>query len=439
MEGPTSRRTSSASAAVADGDLVGQPVAGLEPGYRKVSVPAALASGDPACFRHDSSLTAACAVAASRGGSMVVATSAGTAPPWYYALVGAVARVLSEGNGVLAYRMATVLLGAAILGHALARSARYGGSAWLVVALTPSAWFLTGVVGTSGIEIALVALALVEAVARFHQRAGSVSLARVTVPLAVCLLLRPAAIIDIAVVALVVAPTLPRPVTRRTVAALASPFVVVAIASLAWNRWSDFVFSNRSTADSDSLPAALGRSLGDIPTTVHQAIGALGWNEFHAPFLAQAVWVATLAFAAYWAFTHSPRRWWHVYWAVAALLLPTVVEVMVHGRIGPVWQGRYSIAFALGGVLYAGTCAMPPRAVMRRFLIAAVCAEVLTLWHTLRRYMVGLDGSTTLQQPSWTPPLNPWLLLAVNAAAMAWLATMTLRRQGMTYPKTSTM
>ena len=357
---------------------------------------------------------------------MVVATSAGTAPPWYYAIVGASARVLSEGNGVLGYRMATVLLGAVIFGYALARSARYGGSAWLVVALTPSAWFLTGVVGTSGIEIALVALALVEAVARFHPRAGSDSLARVTVPLAVCLLLRPAAIIDIAVVALVVAPTLPRPVTRRAVAALATPFVVVAIASLAWNRWSGFVFSNRSTADSDSFAGALGRSLGDIPTTVHQAIGALGWNEFHAPFLAQAVWVATLAFAAYWVFTHSPRRWWHVYWAVAALLLPTMVEVVVHGRIGPVWQGRYSIAFAIGGVLYAGTCAIPPRAVMRRFLIAAVCAEVLTLWHTLRRYMVGLNGSTTLQDPSWTPPLNPWLLLAVNAAAMAWLAAMTL-------------
>jgi hypothetical protein len=196
---------------------------------------------------------------------------------------------------------------------------------------------------------------------------------------------------------------------------------------LAWNRWSGFVFSNRSTADSDSLVAALGRSLGDIPTTVHQAIGALGWNEFHAPFLSQAVWVATLAFAVYWTFIHSPQRWWHVYWAIAALLLPTMVEVVIHGRIGPVWQGRYSIAFALGGVLYAGTCAIPPRAVMRGFLIAAVCAEVLTLWHTLRRYMVGLDGSMTLLDPSWTPPLNPWLLLAVNAAAMSWLAAMTLQ------------
>jgi hypothetical protein len=51
---------------------------------------------------------------------------------------------------------------------------------------------------------------------------------------------------------------------------------------------------------------------------------------------------------------------------------------------------------------------------------------VLTLWQTLRRYMVGLDGSFTLQHASWHPPLNPWLLIATNAAAMAWLAVVAL-------------
>ena len=59
---------------------------------------------------------------------------------------------------------------------------------------------------------------------------------------------------------------------------------------------------------------------------------------------------------------------------------------------------------------------------MREVVIAAVCAEVLTFWHTLRRYMVGLDGSITLRGASWHPPLNAWLLIAVNGAAMAWLA-----------------
>jgi predicted membrane protein DUF2142 len=414
------------AAAAAHGDVVGQPVAWLDPGYRKVDVPVALASGSPACYRHDGTRTAACAVATPGKATIGVATAAGTAPPWYYTIVGAVTRVFSDGTSVLAYRMAAVLLCAIILGHALARSRRYAGSAWLVAALTPSAWFLIGVVGTSAIEIALVALALVEAVGRFHPRAGNASTLRVTVPLAIALLIRPAALIDVAVVGLILVPTLPRPLTKRCLALVVGPLAVVGAASLAWNRWTGLIFSDRRTADSDSLFSALGRSLDGIPTTAHQAIGALGWNEFFAPAAAQLIWVATLAFAAYWVFVHSPDRWWHFRWAAAALLLPTIFELVVHRRIGTIWQGRYSIPFAMGGVLYAGRSAAPSHSVMRRIVIAAGCAEVATLWHTLRRYMVGLDGSITLQDAVWRPPLNPWLLLAVNGAAVAWLAALAL-------------
>lgn len=410
------------AAAVADGDLVGKPVPRLEPGYRQVTVPAPLASGDPACYRHDETITAACAAPTNRTGTMDVATSAGTAPPWYYAVVGLPVRLLSSGRSVMAYRMVAVLLCAAILGQAVARSRRFGGSAWLFAALTPPAWFLIGVVGTSGVEIALVTLALVEAVARFHAGSAGASLTRVTVPLAACLLLRPAALIDIALVVLFVWPTLPRPFRPRYLAVHATPFAAVGLAVVAWNRWTGFVFDDRRTADADSLPSALGRSLRGIPTTVHQALGALGWNEFFAPVAAQAVWVATLALAAYWVFEHSSDRWWHARWIAAALLLPTVVELLLHRRIGEIWQGRYSIPFAIGGVLYAAGGVAPSRRLLRNIVIAASCAEVFTLWHTLRRYMVGLDGSLTLRHPAWTPPLNPWLLLVVNAGGIAWLA-----------------
>jgi hypothetical protein len=100
--------------------------------------------------------------------------------------------------------------------------------------------------------------------------------------------------------------------------------------------------------------------------------------------------------------------------------------VLLHRRIGEIWQGRYSIPFAMAGVLYAATTLAPPRRVARALVIAAACAEVLTLWHTLRRYMVGLDGSLTLQHAAWNPPLNPWLLIAINAAAITWLASQAI-------------
>ena len=207
---------------------------------------------------------------------------------------------------------------------------------------------------------------------------------------------------------------------------LAAPFAIVGVASVAWNHWTGFVFDDRRTADTTSAATTVGRSLSRIPLTVHQAIGALGWNEFFAPVVAQLIWAATLAIAAWWVFTHSPDRWWHVRWAVAALVLPAIVAVSVHRQIGPVWQGRYSIAFAIGGVLYAARCAPPSRTVMRVVVIATATAEVLTLWQTLRRYMVGLDGSILLRHASWTPLVNPWVLLTLNGAAVAWLASVAL-------------
>lgn len=412
------------AAAVAQGDLLGKPVAGFEEGYRQVTVSNALASGDPACFRHDESITADCAVAKPATGAIAVATSAGIAPPWYYAIVGIVARVLSDGDGVLAYRMAAVLLGAAILGYAVARGRRYGGSGWMVAAFTPSAWFLLGVVGTSGIEIALIVLAIVEAVCRFHSRSEPGSLLRVILPLSICLLLRPAATIDVAMVALVLIPTVPRPVTKRAVVTIAGPLVAAGVASLAWSRWTGLVVSDQRTADTNSLTTALDQSLRGIPTTVHQAIGAMGWNEFYAPVITQVMWVALLMVAVYWVVVRSSARWWHAWWIVAALLLPTIIEVALHRRIGAIWQGRYSIPFAMGGVLYAARDRPPARRVLSTLVIVAALAEVVGLWHTLRRYMVGLDGSLALQHAAWRPPLNPWLLLAVNAAAMAWLAVL---------------
>ncbi len=417
------------AAAAANGDLLGTPVAGLEPGYRQVTAPASLASGDPACFRHDDTITAACAVPSADSANVEVATSAGAAPAWYYAVVGVIARVVSSGDDALQYRMAALLLCAMILGYAFARSASFAGGGWLIAALTPSAWFLIGVVGTSAIEIALVALAVVEAVRRFHDHADTESLARVTVPLAICLILRPAAVIDVVVVALVLIPTIRRPLVKRDMTMLALPLVAAGVATLAWNRWTGLIVSDSRTADTDSLVAAIRRSLGGIPTTAHQAIGALGWNEFFAPALARLVWWATLAFVAFWVAVRGSQRWWHVRWAVIALLVPTVIEVIVHHRIGGIWQGRYSIPFAMAGVLYAGSVTAPPRAALRGVVAAASCAEVLTLWHTLRRYMVGLDGSLTLQHASWRPPLSPWLLLIVNCAAMAWLATIALNSE----------
>ena len=65
--------------AVAHGDLLGDPVPGLPPGYRAVTVPASLGTGDPACYRHDPTVPSDCA-AAQGSGSVTVATAESTRP-----------------------------------------------------------------------------------------------------------------------------------------------------------------------------------------------------------------------------------------------------------------------------------------------------------------------------------------------------------------------
>ena len=128
---------------------------------------------------------------------------------------------------------------------------------------------------------------------------------------------------------------------------------------------SPILFTDRRTADAHPFATALNKSLHGVPTTVHQAIGALGWNEFFAPLLAQVIWICVLGFAVHRALRRRSR--WHALWLAAGLLLPTVVEVFVHRSIGEVWQGRYSTVFAIGGVL-------PPGAIRRASLRPVTCS-----------------------------------------------------------------
>ncbi len=145
--------------AVANGDLLGAPADGLPPGYRTVTVPAGLGTGDPACYRHDPDVPSGCADG-ERDGEVTVSSSAGTNPPLYYALVGLPPRLLGVADDPLAYRLSAAALVAIVLGLVVARLGVHGDHAVLVAALiTPSCWFLWGVVNPNAIEIALVALA----------------------------------------------------------------------------------------------------------------------------------------------------------------------------------------------------------------------------------------------------------------------------------------
>lgn len=429
----------------------------LAPGYRIVDVPASLASGDPACFRHDSAVTPDCAVPSSSTATVPAATSAGINPPLYYALVGSLARFGDESQP-LTYRYAAAALVAAVLALAAWRLAALAlRRPWAAIvalgAITPAAWFLFGVVNPNSLEIALAALAWV-GVARWwcspDERTPGAAW-WIGVPMAAAVAIRPVALSTAATVVVVVY-LAARP-SKRAAMAMWVP-IMAAIASLAlWQVVLGMaVVDDPRTAEHGSVAHAFGEAIGGVPRSAAELVGSLGWLEYWATLAAQLAWgvavvaagraavvagrsdvLPTSALTSDSADRPARRRLQAaaVVWLVALVATPVVFEVVFFGSIGPIWQGRYSISLWLGGaaLLMSATPgpAAPGPAARHRVAAAALgglaLAEVTTFWAVVRRATVGTDGSWWFTDAvDIGAPAHPRLLLLAHAAIVAVLA-----------------
>lgn len=443
------------AAAVARGELVGEPAGavgdGLPSGYRVVSVPAALASGDPACYRHDPTVTSECADSAAAKERVRAATSAGAYPPLYYALVGVPVRLIGGSAEMYWYRVVAAVLNAIVLAVVALRLRPFGHAAVVATtALTPAAWFLLGVVNPNGFELALVLLAWV-GVARWctdggrapvstdapprwvsrHaslQRAGRVRWAGrvgsaenreawwVSVPLAIAMACRPVAVLA-ALTVLVVVEVRARPTWTQRVR-LWGPVALAGTAVAAWNVGVGLQVDDPRTAGTGSFAEATRAAILAVPTTMSEAINSLGWLEFAAPAGVLAIWSAIAVI--------SMRAWRPsrqivgpaVVWAVLLVATPVVFEVAVHRSLGPIWQGRYSLPTFVGIVaLVLCERVSISRRSAKAIVALVVAVEVTTYWWVVRRYAVGTEGSSWLSDANASSALLPpsaWV--AINAA-----------------------
>ena len=438
--------------AVAHGEVRGErpdpATLDLAPGYRIVDVPASLASGDPACFRHDSTVTPDCAVPSTSVEPVAAATSAGINPPLYYAVVGTLAR-LGDTADPISYRIAAALLVGVVLllaARRMAPLARRSQRAALVglAAVTPAAWFLFGVVNPNALEIALAALAWV-GVARWwcepNHRTARAAL-WIAVPLAVAVAARPVALAT-AVAALALTYLASRP-TRRVLAALVAPLMAALLSLAVWQAVLGVgVVDDPRTARQGSVIDALGQAVGGLPRTAAELVGSLGWLEYRAPLVVQLLWLAALAMVVGAAWRGTGRRWRTAaaVWAVLLVATPVVFEVVFYASIGPIWQGRYSIPLWLGGAALVAIAqhASGDRAGRdehrNRVAVPTVLAavEVFTFWTVLRRSTVGTDGSWWFTDAVTVgAPDHPWLLLVVHVALVTVLAAMAHRGRVLT-------
>lgn len=418
--------------AVAHGDVLGGPTTGLAPGYRAVTVPASLGTGDPACYRHDPTLDSTCAAPTGGGDERVeVATSAGTNPPLYYALVGGLARLVGGADDTLAYRLAAASLVAvalALVAHRMAAAAGGGAAGVALVAVaTPSCWALWGVVNPNALEIALFALAATGVVSG-RTNPATTDAWWIGVPLGLAIAMRPIAAVWAAAVLVVTAVEWRRPVRPRHVVVACAPAVAAGLSVIAWSAWSALVVSDERTAGSGSRLTALRESIGGLPRTGLELVTSMGWLEYRAPWPAVAAWAAAVVIVVRARPSVATASWL----ALAAVLavFPVVFEVALYERIGLIWQGRYGLpVVAVAAVLAVG---MATRAPTRRHVtllvsLAAV-TTIVTYWTAARRAAVGTDGSWWFHDAARTSRLlgpGTWAvvhtaLVLAGAAVVAW-------------------
>lgn len=425
------------AAAVADGQVRGDPAPGMAGGFRVVRVPAPLASGDPSCYRHDPAVPATCAAASDAAGTAQVATSAGINPPLYYAMVGVPVRLLGHAADTTWYRLVATWWNALVLALVLGRARRHAGAPTIgvlvtIAAVTPAAWFLLGVVNPNGLEIALALLAWVSITPLVAERSVCERIRPpvaaclwVSVPAAVAISIRPIAVIAIAAMAVVLAigTSWTRGWGWHRRAALLAPVGVAALGVAIWNATVRLAFDDPRLADHGSRVAALGTSLRGTPATLREMVGSASWLEYTMPVVSQLVWWvgAIGALVVGWRIGSARRRWMLLGWVAVLLLAPVAFEVIAAQRVGFIWQGRYSIPTAMGLAMFA-IGARPGLRTIRVVAVALVVAELAAFWATLRRFTVGTSGPwwlVDLGPASWRPTIGPTVLLILHAACVA--------------------
>jgi hypothetical protein len=438
--------------AVAQGELGTRSSSDLTEGQSLVEdVPKSLDLGSPiaACYVFDPTATP-CGPPFIRDDTKIDAiTTAGAAPPLFYALVGLPLRVSPDARGLLLARLVHAGACAALIATAAVVALRARRRGFLLVglsvAVTPMACYLTGIINPSGLEIAagittwvLLLVTTSEAVRPPRWVLGALVVAGGVLVLSRAL---SAAFFGLMVVVTILALGW-RPFDLRdrrilvAAAALGGAFVL----AVAW------VLTHDPTA---LVPARIIRpasgfdkvmlSVGKTGQNLEQMVAAFGWLDVRYPRGVHFTWlfVGTVLLLLAMHLSRSTRGRVALGLLLAAsFLLPLAIELPGYDEYGLIFQGRYVLPVVVGIPLLSGVLldrapagSLVALDTSRRTLLAALWfAHCLAFWFFLRRYTMGADASWVIPwDVEWSPRLHPWVLTLIVALASGewarWLAT----------------
>jgi len=389
-------------------------------------------SGSIGCYIFHADIPADCAHFPSSQREVRVLTTAGRHPPTYYAVVGLLSEPFPD-NAIRVYAMrligaafAAALAASAFVTAARMRNRRLA-SAGILVALVPMAFYISGAVNPSGIEIT-AAVCLWAGVAlismldaddiddRLVHRCGIAAVALVVA--------RPLGPVWLGLVALFAASLWGREklwalAHRRVVQVWAAVTTLATIFAVAWLRVAGSLeSSNASSRGMRGTTLDLAQaSLQRTPLRVREMIGILGWLDAPVPALTILVWLGALGALGLLARRQGPQPLLTATGAcfLLTIVVPVALETPGMHNANFFWQGRYTLPLAVGlPILAAFAAAVQHRPDPSRLGIkmaggigaALVVGQLAGMFRAQQRFMVGYGGRLGFWfHADWTPPI----------------------------------
>jgi Predicted membrane protein (DUF2142) len=374
-----------------------------------------------------------CQAVRTDGDRSLVATAAGGYDPFFYLVVGTIAKPFHGAGVDYAMRAATAVLCALLLALGVGVMAFAGTGRWatlgVLAALTPEVLFSGAIPSPNGVEMGLgfVLWAALLAVVRRDdnlvlQRRLLVVGAAVAVPLTFVRLLGPLwVLLIVGAVALTVGVRATWEIVRRHRRVVISAAALTFLGACWWFGWQVIAsHADGVQADQDRVLWILAFNL---PAYTMQMVGAFPFRDQPAPLgvYPLAFFVIGLLVIAAWRRGAPVRAARAVLWiVVVALLVPIGLSLVFMPSLGAFWQGRYELPFVIGILPLCGLLLdegrFAPQEGRKLVALSAVFLAIVQVVSVVNVERMEQDRSVSSGDPHWADP-GPWLLGAGMLAA----------------------
>ena len=379
-----------------------------------------------------------------------VASTAGSYPPTYYALVGPIGLLFPGSGGFYAMRLISSLLTAIVGAWAFSLALHHGSktrAVGVVLAFSPMAFSLSGSVNPHGLEIAGAILFWVSGLTALEKLGANQFISR-------------RLLIAIATSTFIFATT--RPVSffwmiLSILLMLLFSGLRGSIRKLIRNRQGQLIsvivgfgvllsmiiqkVSGLGTAVGGGQRPGLSTHLQNLEATFDNGdeyfrlmFGWFGWTEFAAPPVAFFLCIGIIALVV--GFSSLVAETKKTFVVILGLAMVVVVPIIIEGikakTAGFGYQGRYTLALAVGIPIIAMWIRGDRlnRSETRTFSVLAIAtsatASLICLNFALQRYTVGLYGRKFwMLSPEWLPPGGLTLISLIAIVIASSLLAMT--------------